>query len=194
MEVPAGRVARGAEEAVAAAGELGYPVAIKLSSAALQHKSEAGALALDVHPGGSPRGRRAPPLPPRRRGATLLVEAMGGGGPELLFAARRDGVVPVLVVGLGGVWAEAIDDVALVPLPASPAAVERALRRLRGAALFTGGRGRPACDLAAAARFGSRLGELLLEHDLDLLEVNPAVLTDAGTSCVALDALARRTP
>ncbi len=194
LEVPAGRVARGAEEAVAAAGEVGWPVALKLSSAALQHKSEAGALALDVHPEEVREAAERLLALPHAEGATLLVEAMGGGGPELLFAAHRDGVVPVLVAGLGGVWAEAIDDVALVPLPASPAAVERALRRLRGAALFTGGRGRPACDLAAAAHFGSRLGELLLEHDLDLLEVNPAVLTDAGTSCVALDAVARRTP
>jgi succinyl-CoA synthetase beta subunit len=47
-------------------------------------------------------------------------------------------------------------------------------------------------DLAATARFGSRLGELALEHDLDLLEVNPALASPHG--CMALDALARRTP
>ena len=170
-------------------------MALKLSSPALQHKSEAGALVLDLDREEEVREAAARLLAlPAAEGATLLVEAMGGGGPELLFAAHRDGVVPVLVVGLGGIWAEAIDDVALVPLPASPAAVERALRRLRGAALFDGSRGRPACDLAAAAHFGSRLGELLLEHGLDLLEVNPAVLTDAGERCVALDALARRSP
>ena len=115
---------------------------------------------------------------------------MAGDGVELIFAVRRDGVVPALLVGIGGIWAEALDDVAIVPLPASPARVERALRGLRAAPLLTGARGGPAVDLAAAARFGSRLGELALEHDLDLLEVNPALASPHG--CVALDAVARR--
>jgi len=192
LEVPAGREAGDADGAVAAAAEVGWPVALKLSSPALQHKSEAGALALDLHREEEVREAAERLLSlPAADGATLLIEAMGGGGSELLFAAHRDGVVPVLVAGLGGIWAEAIDDVALVPLPASPVAVERALRRLRGAVLFDGSRGRPAADLAAAARFGSRLGELLLEHRFDLLEVNPAVLLDGGNRCVALDAVAR---
>jgi hypothetical protein len=115
---------------------------------------------------------------------------MAGEGTELIFAVRRDAVVPSLLVGIGGIWAEALDDVAIVPLPASPARVERALRGLRAAPLLTGTRGRPAVDLAAASRFGSRLGELALEHDLDLLEINPALASPRG--CVALDALARR--
>jgi hypothetical protein len=99
-------------------------------------------------------------------------------------------VVPALLVGTGGVWAEALDDVALVPLPALPARVERALRELRAAPLLTGARGGPAVDLAAAARFGARLGELALEQGLDLLEVNPALASPEG--CVALDAVAIR--
>ncbi len=107
---------------------------------------------------------------------------MAGDGVELIFAVRRDGVVPALLVGTGGIWAEALDDVALVPLPASPERVERALRGLRAAPLLTGARGGPAIDLAAAARFGSRLGELALAHGLDLLEVNPALATSTAAS------------
>jgi hypothetical protein len=120
----------------------------------------------------------------------LLVERMAGDGVELIFAVRRDGVVPALLIGVGGIWAEALDDVALVPLPASPDRVEQALRGLRAGSLLTGGRGGPAVDLAAAARFGSRLGELALSHGLDLLEVNPALASPTG--CVALDAVAIR--
>jgi succinyl-CoA synthetase beta subunit len=116
---------------------------------------------------------------------------MRGAQIELLFAAHRDGVVPVLACGLGGIWAEAIDDVALIPLPASPAAVERALRALRGAALFDGSRGREPKGLSAAASFGSRLGQVLLDEGLGLIEVNPAVLT--SDACIALDATARLT-
>ena len=122
--------------------------------------------------------------------AGLLVEEMVGGEAELIVAARADAVVPALVVGLGGIWAEALDDVVIVPLPASTERVEAALRGLRAAPLLTGGRGGAELDLGAAATLGSRLGELLLDQGLDLLEVNPALLGVEG--CVAVDALARR--
>jgi acetyl-CoA synthetase len=191
LEVPAGSVAVDIAGAVDAAREVGVPVALKLSSPALLHKTEAGAVALDLQDEDEVREAATRLLAlPEAADATLLVERMAGEGVELIFAVRRDGVVPALLVGTGGIWAEALDDVAIVPLPASPARVERALRRLRAAPLLTGGRRRPAVDLAAAARFGSRLGELALEHDLDLLEVNPALATPRG--CVALDAVAMR--
>ncbi len=193
LEVPAASVAVDVAGAVDAAREVGLPVALKLSSPSLLHKTEAGALALDLRDEDEVREAAALLLSlPEAAEATLLVERMAGEGTELVLAVRRDAVVAALMVGIGGIWAEVLDDVAIVPLPASPARVERALRRLRAAPLLTGARGGPAVDLAAAARFGSRLGELALEHDLDLLEVNPAIASPRG--CVALDALARRTP
>ena len=190
LEVPAGRVAADPVGAVDAAREVGLPVALKLSSPSLLHKTEAGALALGLGDEEAVRAAAERLLSlPAAAGATLLVERMAGEGVELIFAARRDGVVPALLVGTGGIWAEALDDVAIVPLPASPAVVERALRGLRAAPLLTGARGGAAVDLAATARFGSRLGALALEHDLDLLEVNPALASPQG--CIALDAVAR---
>jgi acyl-CoA synthetase (NDP forming) len=191
LGVPEGAIAADVAGAVEAARDLGTPVALKLSSPALIHKTEAGALALDLRDEQEVREAAARLLSlPEAADATLLVERMAGEGVELIFAARRDGVVPALLVGIGGIWAEALDDVAIVPLPASPARVEWALRSLRAAPLLTGGRGRPAVDLGAAARFGSRLGELALEHCLDLLEVNPALASPRG--CLALDAVAKR--
>ena len=62
-------------------------------------------------------------------------------GAELIVSVRRDAVVPALVIGLGGGYAEVLDDVAIVPLPADPARVERAIRQLKGAALL----GTPTC-------------------------------------------------
>jgi acetate---CoA ligase (ADP-forming) len=191
LEVPDGAVAVDVAGAVDAARRIGLPVALKLSSPMLLHKTEAGALALDLCSEDEVRDAAATLLGlPEAAGATLLVERMADDGVELIFAVRRDGVVPALLVGTGGIWAEALDDVALVPLPAAPERVERALRGLRAAPLLTGARGGPAVDLAAAARFGSRLGELALEHGLDLLEVNPALASPSG--CIALDAVARR--
>jgi acetyl-CoA synthetase len=191
MAVPDGGVAVDVAGAVEVALSVGLPVALKLSSPALLHKTEAGALALDLRSEDDVRDAAERLLAlPAAAGATLLVERMAGDGVELIFAVRRDGVVPALLIGVGGIWAEALDDVALVPLPAPPERVERALRGLRAASLLTGARGGPAVDLAAAARFGSRLGELALSHGLDLLEVNPALASPHG--CLALDAVAIR--
>ena len=192
LEVPAGREALDAAGAVIAAREVGWPVALKLCSPVLLHKSDAGALALDL---GDEHAVRAAVarllLLPEAAGATLLVERMvdGADGVELFFAAHRDGVVPALAVGLGGVRAEALDDVAIVPLPASPGRVEQALRSLRAAPLLLGARGGTPPDLAAAAQFGATVGDILLDQRLALLEINPALATPAG--CVALDCVAR---
>ena len=191
LPVPPGGEASDADAAVALAEEIDGPVALKLSSAELRHKSEAGALALSLEGEAEVREACARLLAlPEAAGSTLLVEAMAQGEAELIVAARRDGVVPALVIGLGGIWTEALDDVAIVPLPASPARVEEALRALRGAAALDGARGGPPLDIPAAAALGSGLGELLLDEGLDLIEVNPALLGCDG--CVAVDAVARR--
>jgi acetate---CoA ligase (ADP-forming) len=105
-------------------------------------------------------------------------------------SARTDGVVPALVVGLGGIWTEAYDDVAIVPLPAGPERVEAALRGLRGAGLLTGQRGRPPLDLAAVATLAAGVGRLVLDHGLALVELNPVMVHADGS--LVVDAIARR--
>ena len=112
-------------------------------------------------------------------------------GVELLVAAHRDGVVPSLVIALGGVWVEVLDDAAVLPLPTTPDRVERALRGLRAAPLLTGVRGSEPVDLAAVASLAARVGDVLLEHDLQLLELNPVLAGPGGA--VAVDAVARTT-
>ncbi len=78
----------------------------------------------------------------------------------------------------------------MLPLPVSAARAERALRALRGSGALTGARGGRSLDLEAAAGLASRVGELLIEQRLGLLELNPVALTDRGA--IALDAVARR--
>ena len=116
----------------------------------------------------------------------MLVERMAPPGAELLVAARADAVVPCLVIGAGGIWTEALDDAAVVPLPATAERVEEAIRSLRVAPLLTGARGAPALDLAALARLAAAAGALLLEHGLELLELNPVIVHERGA--VAVDA------
>jgi acetate---CoA ligase (ADP-forming) len=190
VAVPDGDVVADAGAAEALADHLGYPVALKLSGSHLQHKSELGAIELGLNQAAEVREAfaRLERLPVAA-GASVLVERMAGPGAELLVAARADGIVPALVVGVGGIWTEALDDVAIVPLPAGPERVEDALRSLRAGPLLAGARGGAAADLAAVAELGARAGELLLDRGLTLLELNPVVAGSQGA--IALDAVAR---
>ncbi|HEX3614963.1 MAG TPA: acetate--CoA ligase family protein [Solirubrobacteraceae bacterium] len=187
VTVPAGRVVVDEDDAVAALSELGAPLVLKLSSAGVQHKTELGGVALRLDSADAVRlaYRRLAELV-AVHGGSLMAERMAAGGTELLVAARADTIVPVLVIALGGIWTELLDDAVIVPLPATAPRIERALRSLRGAPIFTGGRGRPVGDIAAAATLIARCGELLLGRGLELVELNPVIVGEAGA--VAVDA------
>jgi acetate---CoA ligase (ADP-forming) len=189
VAVVEGRLVADEADALAAAAGLGGAVALKLSGARVQHKSEIGGLALDLRtPAAVTEAyRRLTPLA-ERHGADLLLERMAAPGVELIVAARRDAVVPALLVGLGGIWTELLADVAIVPLPSSAERIERALGRLRGASLLTGGRGRAPVDLGALARLAHDVGETLLGAGLELIECNPVIAGAAGA--IVADALA----
>jgi succinyl-CoA synthetase beta subunit len=186
--VPGGRMVAGEEDAVAVARELAGPVAVKASSPALQHTSDAGALVLGVAGDDGVRAayRRVVAAVP---GADVLVEAMAPPGVEVIVAVRRDVVVPAVVVGLGGIWTELLDDVAIVPLPATPERVEAALRSLRGAGLLAGARGSAGIDVRALAALAAACGDLALRESLALFELNPVIASASGA--VAVDAVAR---
>lgn len=190
LPVPPGVAVATEDECARAVDELGGPVAIKIASPTLRHKSDAGALRLDVESPTAARGAYRELRAESEESGRILVERMMPPGVEILVAARADAVVPALVIGIGGIWTEALDDVAIVPLPADAERVTRAMRSLRGAGSLLGGRGRDAVDLDAAAALAAGVGELLLDSGLDLLELNPVAVHASG--CVALDALANR--
>jgi acetate---CoA ligase (ADP-forming) len=199
VSVPEGRIVSGEEDVLAGFAELGggqTPVALKLSAASVQHKTELGGVILDLQSEleliGAYRtlAERAVQL-----GAEVLLEQMAPPGVELIVAARTDGVVPALVLGLGGIWTELLDDVAIVPLPADADLIEAALGSLRGAGLLVGGssgRGGPGVDLGAAARLAEGLGQVLVESGLAEIECNPVLVGPPGGGAVAVDASARR--
>jgi acetyl-CoA synthetase len=193
IRVPPGRVARDEDDAAEIAERLGRPVALKLVATGLRHKTEAGAVALGLEDERNVRWAYRDLVRGSNghahAGARVLVEAMAPAGIELLVSARRDAVVPVLTVGLGGIWTEAFGDVAVVPLPADAARVERALRSLRAAPLLQGTRTGAPVDVAAAAALAARAGALLLDQGLELLELNPVLVNARGA--VAVDALIR---
>jgi acetyl-CoA synthetase len=198
VAVPSGGVATTPEALGVLVAELDAPMALKLSAPSLQHKSDVGALELGVL--GVDAARTAFDRLRSIEGhadTPVLVERMEATGVELLIAARRDSVVPALVVALGGIWVETVGDAAVIPLPADAGRVETALRSLRGASLLTGGRGRPGVDLAAVADLAVRVGQLLLDENLMLVELNPVFarpVDRAGelAGAVAVDAVIRR--
>ncbi len=191
IPVVAGRLVAGEDDACAALAELGGSIALKLSAATVRHKTELGAVALAL---GSPDAvrpayRRIAALA-EQHGGTVLAEQMAAPGQELLVAASAGGVVPALILGLGGVWTELLADVAVVPLPASVSRVQEALRSLRAAALLDGARGHPPVDLVAVAQLAVAIGELLLAESLQLIECNPVIATARGA--IAADAVVAR--
>jgi acetate---CoA ligase (ADP-forming) len=181
VNVVDGRVVADADDAALALGELGGRIALKLSAASVQHKSELGGVVVGLDGESAVRAAyaRLAALAAEHNGV-VLAERMAPSGVELLIAARTDAVVPALILGLGGIWTELLDDVAIVPLPASVARIERAVRSLRGAPLLLGGRGRLPVDVAGACELACAVGGLLVERSLALVELNPVFVSAEG--------------
>ncbi|CAB4706228.1 MAG: hypothetical protein F2675_03955 [Actinobacteria bacterium] len=189
ISVPKSQLVANAADAVSAAAEIGFPVAIKVSAPGLIHKSDIGALALNLADGDEVREAsaellRIPGLP---AGPELLIEAMVEPGIEVFVAAHRLGLVPCVVVGMGGVWAEVLADVAVIPLPADNTRVIFEISRLRGAALLRGDRGQKAFAIEELAQLVVTAGNLLMDEHLTMIELNPVVVN--SSTAVAVDAV-----
>ncbi|MGH2945830.1 MAG: acetate--CoA ligase family protein, partial [Solirubrobacteraceae bacterium] len=164
IPVVAERLARTADEAVRMAAEFAGPVAVKGEAAGLVHKSDHGAIRLDVDPPEAGRAFLAVTDALREAGIELariagaVVQPMAPPGVELLVGSKYDDQFgPLVVVGLGGSDSEALGDVVVELAPVTVAQAGDMLDRLRGNALLDGFRGRPARDRAAAAEAISRV-------------------------------------
>jgi acetate---CoA ligase (ADP-forming) len=189
VDVPPGQAVRTEEDAVSAAAVLGGPVAMKISHPDVQHKTDVGGVFLSLT---DPERIRvaADQLLALQPGAVVLVEQMAMPGIEMLVSATRDGVVPALVIGTGGIWTELLQDVAVLPLPTDVDRVAAALRSLKSYPMLTGGRGRPPAALDALCELAAAVGNALVAEQLTLIELNPVIVSE--TSAVAVDAVVRR--
>ncbi len=182
IPVTPGELVMSAEEAVRAAQKLGMPVALKVQSAAILHKSDVGGVALHlnseeaVHHAFTAMLELVQAAQPDAEIDGVLVSPMRTGGTELLVGIVRDQLWGlVLTLGLGGIWTEALRDTAVRLLPVGRAEIEAMLGELRGAALLTGGRGRAAVDMQALSDIIYRISTLAqkLGPELSALEINP---------------------
>lgn len=194
IPVVSGTVAATPAEAAAAARSLGRPVAIKVVSAQILHKSDVGGVALDVPPDDVEEATarmldRVRTAAPSATVDGVLVAPMVGDGLDLLVGVVRDPAWGcVMALGLGGIWTEVLQDVRRLALPASPDVVRDALRSLRAAPLLEGARGTKPVDLDAVVEVVGRIAALALAlgEELAALEVNP--LRVDGADVTALDA------
>jgi hypothetical protein len=112
-------------------------------------------------------------------------------GIETIVGARRDPQWgPVMLVGLGGIWAEALSDVRILPVGLDEAEIAQEIRALRGAKLLGGMRGAPPADVAALARTVALIGAVIAARpEIGEIEINPLTVYPEGEGALALDAL-----
>lgn len=178
--VPA-ELVNSADEAVAAADRLGYPVVLKICAARIAHKSDIGGVALNLQTADAVRAAYHLVSAAGRSvaGATVegvLVSPMRPRGVELFAGVTVDpSFGPTLAVGLGGIWIETLKDVSLRVLPVTPTEIETMLLSLRASPILAGARGGPKVDIKKAAAAIHRIAEasLRLGDNLQAFEVNP---------------------
>jgi len=195
IALPRTRLAGNAAEAAAAAEHIGFPLALKIQSRDILHKTEAGGVALGlrdrlaVQTAADALAAAAYAAQPGARIDGFLVQEMVS-GVEAIVGARSDPLYgPMLLVGSGGVLVELAQDAALRLLPVSAEEIDAMLDGLKLAKLLSGFRGRTAADRAALAATALALGRFFLDHRARIrdIEINPLMVRPAGQGTVAVD-------
>jgi hypothetical protein len=184
------------ESALAAAARLGFPLALKVESPDIAHKTEAGVVALNVRSETELRaaydrimanGRE---FAPQGRINGVLVQPMVSAGIELVVGVRVDPMLgPLIVVGFGGVLVELLRDSAVDLAPINVDEAKIMLRKLKGSALFDGFRGAPAVDLQRLVDIIVRVSEFASDQQDKITEVDINPIICSHSQLIAVDAL-----
>jgi len=177
-----------ADEAAALAAQLTFPVALKGVSSNVGHRSDVGAVRLDLR---DRAGVRAAALELARSvdcAGGFIVQEMVAGGEEVFVGARRDRIFgPLVAVGVGGLWVEILEDVQLRLAPVSRAVAIEMLASLRAAPVLMGHRGRTAVDIESLGDVIKRVSECILaETSVATIDLNPVIT--GPTNVVVADA------
>ena len=190
--------ANSAEEAALAAERIGFPVALKIESPEILHKTEAGVVRLNLANAAAVRAAYAEVMAnaganaPQARLAGVSVQEMVRDGVEVIVGVSCDPQLgPMLLFGTGGVMVEIYNDVALRRCPITRAEAEAMIAEVRGARLLHGFRGRPRADVAALADTLVRVSCFAMHLDgrLAELDINPLMVLPEGRGVKAADAL-----
>jgi acetate---CoA ligase (ADP-forming) len=175
---------RNGEEAIAAARRIGYPVAAKIASAEVLHKTERGGVKLNIA-----RDEELKTALHQMNGDSFIIQKMADPGHELIVGARVDAEFgPVVMLGLGGIFAEVLKDVSMRVLPIDRSVARGMIDQLRGAPLLKGFRGERPADLQALEDALLAVSRLCVERaEVTNLDINPLILYEEGRGCVAVD-------
>jgi acetate---CoA ligase (ADP-forming) len=182
-----------AAAAAEAAAALGGPVALKMNSARIVHKSEAGGVRLNLSGADAVR-TAADAMLGRARAedpeATLVVQRMAGGGTEVIFGSSRDPKFgPLMMFGLGGIFVEILKDVAFRVHPIADVDAREMIREIKSFPILTGARGHAAVDLATLETTLLRLNQLLTDvPEIAEFDINPFFASATAEECGAGDA------
>ncbi|MHB8984512.1 MAG: acetate--CoA ligase family protein [Eubacteriales bacterium] len=190
-------VAKSPDDAIRLAAKIGYPVALKIDSPDIPHKTEAGAVALDLY---NPEEVRrafdkvlnaARKYRPDARINGVLVQEMLKKGVEVIAGIGHDPVFgPTVLFGLGGIFVEALEDVSLRLPPLHGGDAREMVREIKGNRVLAGMRGRAPADEEAVADVLLKLSRLALDFpEISELDINPLFVYEKGDGAVAADAL-----
>jgi len=196
LRLPQNVLARTVDEAVAAATRMGFPVALKIVSPDILHKTDVGGVRLNLKDAEAvAQGFQAIDASVRRFFPNaaiqgIAVQEMVLGGKEVILGMTRDPQFgPLLMFGLGGIYVEVLKDVAFRVAPIGPDEAEGMIREIRSFPLLRGVRGEKASDLAAVVDALCRLSQLCVDFPEILeLDVNPLLVKPEGEGAVAIDA------
>lgn len=176
---------------------LPFPLAVKIESPDVPHKTEAGAVRLGINDLAALKTAARDILAsvqkfkPEARIDGILVQEIAA-GLEVIVGAVNDPVFgPVVVFGLGGIYTELLQDLTHAFAPFDAARAKQMISEIRGSALLTGFRGQPALDIGALADTLSRVSLLIADHAdrIAEIDINPLFVRPAGQGVVAADAL-----
>jgi acetate---CoA ligase (ADP-forming) len=195
FQTPRGGIAHDEEEAKRIAEDVGYPVAVKIASRDILHKTDVGGVrlglgsALEVSAAVADIRQCVKERVPTARVQGYQVERMVEGGRELILGLHRDPEFgPVVVFGMGGIYVEVLQDVSFRVVPLSTISAEHMVEEIQGYRLLQGVRGEPPADLAAVQEALLRLSQL--GSDLPLvqeMDINPLIALPQGKGTLAVD-------
>ena len=193
IPLAAAGLATDANSACEMAEDLGYPVAIKIESPDILHKTEAGGVRLGLSDSASVREAvedvlaNARAYKPSANIDGVIVQHMAKPATELVLGIRRDPVFgPVVMVGLGGIFIEILEDVSFAAAPITQQQAGQMLNQLQGRAILEGARGKPPVDQSKLAELICKLSDFAIAHpELVELDLNPVFAN--GDTFVAVD-------
>lgn len=189
LPTPRTRLARSSEEAATAAGEIGYPVVLKIASAQISHKSDVGGVAVglknlkEVLHAFTDITSRAQRMRPEAYIMGCLVQAMAPkGSREVIVGFKRDDQFgPLVMFGLGGIYVEVLKDISFRLAPLSPADAREMIREVRSYMLLKGFRGEPAVNFQALERIILTMSALAMDFpEIYEAEFNPVLAGEQG--------------